>query len=68
MALSPVLSKLFEHCFLDRFQSLLISNDNQFGFKKGIGCSHAIYTARKAVNNILSGESTANKIILLCYQ
>jgi len=60
IAISPVLSKFFEHCFLDRFQSLLISGDNEFGFKKGIGCSHAIYTARKAVNNILSGGSTAN--------
>jgi len=55
IAISPVLSKRFEHCFLDRFQSLLISGDKQFGFKKGIGCSHAIYTARKGVSNILSG-------------
>jgi len=36
IAISPVLSKLFKHCFLDRFQSLLLSGDNQFGFKKAL--------------------------------
>ena len=34
IAISPIISKVFEYCFLDRFGSLLASLDNQFGFKK----------------------------------
>ena len=35
IAISPVISKLFEYCFLDRFQSVFATESNQFGFKKG---------------------------------
>jgi len=35
------------YTFIDKFQSLSSTGDNQFGFKKGSGCSHAIYTCRK---------------------
>ena len=47
IAISPIVSKNFEYCFLDSFQSLLATNDNQFGFKKGVGCRHAIYKCKK---------------------
>ena len=46
IAISPILSKIFEYCILDRFDSFLGSNDNQFGFKNGIGCSHAIFSQK----------------------
>ena len=47
IAISPIISKVFEYCFfLDRFGSLLSSSDNQFGFKKDSGCRNAIYTFR----------------------
>ena len=46
IAISPILSKVFEHSLLKHVQLFLASNDNQFGFKKGLGCSHAIYTVR----------------------
>ena len=29
-----IMSKVFEHCIIDRYQSFLVSSDNQFGFKK----------------------------------
>ena len=32
IAISPVLSKVFEHCFLERFKSYFTSGNNQFGF------------------------------------
>jgi len=35
IAISAVISKIFEYCFLDTFGSLLACSDNQFGFKKG---------------------------------
>ena len=60
IAISSVLSKVFEHCILERFDCFLSSNDNQFGFKKGLGCSHAIYTVRNIVNRFTDGGSTAN--------
>jgi len=43
IAISPILSKVFEHCFLDRFKEYLNSADNQFGFKKGVSCGFAVY-------------------------
>ena len=49
IAISPILSKVFEHCILDKFKSFLSTDDNQFGFKKGLGCSHAIYTVKNIV-------------------
>ena len=60
IAISPILSKVFEHCFLDRFKVLFNTGDSQFGFKKGIGCNNAIYTARGAINKMISGGHTAN--------
>jgi len=42
IAIIPVLCKIFEHCFLDKFQSLLSTEDNQSGFKKAMSCSSAI--------------------------
>ena len=60
IAISPIISKIFEYCFLDCFQSLLATNDNQFGFKKGVGCRHAIYTVRCIVDCLTSGGNTVN--------
>ena len=60
IAISPVILKIFEHCFLKRFSNFLTSSDNQFGFKKHHGCGHAVYTARKIVEHIIQGDGTAN--------
>ena len=34
IAISSVVSKVFEHCILDRFKPFFATVDNQFGFKK----------------------------------
>ena len=60
IAIAPVISKMLEHCVLNGFSDLFVSRDNQFGFKKWLGCSHAVYTTRKVVENIISGGGTAN--------
>jgi len=60
IAISPAISKVFEYCFLDRFHSLLASEENQFGFKKGISCSHAIYTVREFVDHHVLAGCTVN--------
>jgi len=36
IAISPIISKVFEHCVLDRFPTYFNSCDAQFGFKKGL--------------------------------
>ena len=46
ITISPVISKVFEHCILDRFSQFFVKSDNQFGFKRGLGCSHAIYSPK----------------------
>jgi len=59
ISISPVLSKVFEHCILSRFGTYFTS-DNQFGFKKSTGCSHAIYCARSVISHYVAGGSTVN--------
>ena len=41
LSINPVLSKILEHCILDRFATLLTITDNQFDFKKGVSFSSA---------------------------
>jgi len=61
IATSPIISKVFEHCILDRFGSFFDSADNnQFWFKNGIGCYFAIRVVRNIVENFANGGSTSN--------
>jgi len=60
LQISPVISKVFEHCVLDKFGHFLSTADNQFRFKKGLGCNHAIYTVRSVVEHFNNGGSTVN--------
>ena len=60
IAISSILSKTFEHCILNRFKRYFSTEDNQFGFKKGLGCTHAIYTVQNTVNSFIKGGSTVN--------
>lgn len=60
ISISAVLSKVFEKCIFDRYQQFFQSSDNQFGFKKGIGCSHAIHTVKSVVNHFVNQGSTVN--------
>ena len=60
IAISSIISKVFEYCFLDRCESLFGSSENQFGFKKNTGCSNAIFSVRKTAENYVNGGSTVN--------
>jgi len=60
IAISPIISKVFEHCFLSRFQSLLVTSSNQFGFKQGSGCNNAIYSFRRVVDSYVNSGTTTN--------
>ena len=52
--------KSSKHCTLDQFSSFLATSDNQFGFKKGLSCSHAIYSIRSVIDEYVAGGSTVN--------
>ena len=60
ISISPVLSKVFEHCILDRFGDFFTSCDNQFGFKKRHSCTHAIYSLKAVIDYYVSHDSTVN--------
>jgi len=60
IAISPILSKVFEYCILSKFKNFLSTADNQFGFKQGIGCNFAIRSLRGIVDKFVKGGSTVN--------
>jgi len=60
ISISPVLSKVFEHCVYIRFNEYFSTSHNQFGFKKSFGCSHAIYSLRCIVDRYTGSASTVN--------
>lgn len=60
ISISCVISKIFEKCILDRFDPFFETSDHQFGFKAGLGCSHAIHSVSSVVNNFVKNRSTVN--------
>ena len=60
ITISPVLSKVLEHCILARHEKLFKTSDNQFGFKKLSGCSHAVHALRCVTDYYTSSGSTVN--------
>lgn len=46
IAITPILCKLFEYCFLDKYQSLLTTGDNQFAFKKALDVPMHIHVVK----------------------
>ena len=60
ITLSPAISKLFEMCIMDKFGYLLVASDSQFGFKKSLGCSDAIFTVQSVVDYFVKHGSTVN--------
>lgn len=60
ISINSVLSKLFEMAVLNRFFEYFHTSDSQFGFKKKLSCSHAIYCIRNAVEHYTRGQSTVN--------
>jgi hypothetical protein len=63
-SLSSNLSKTFEECLLEVFADYLVTEENQFGFKKRLGCAHAIYSTSKLTEYFINGASTVNLSVL----
>ena len=60
ITISPVISKILEKGILENFGQYFKSSESQFGFKKKIGCNHAIYTLKSIVELFNLRDSTVN--------
>ena len=58
ITLSPTMSKLFEMCLLSLFEDYLITHDLQVGFKKKLGCNHALYMLRSVIEHYNANDTT----------
>ena len=50
IALASIISKVMEKVILNRIKIYLITNKNQFGFKKGHGTDQCIYVLKEVIN------------------
>jgi hypothetical protein len=57
ITVSPVISKIFELCLLQKFGSFFETHDLQLGFKKNVGCGPAIFTVQQLVKYFTSRGS-----------
>ena len=60
ISISPAISKVFEHCILHRYRDFFKTSDNQFGFKQGSSCAHAIYSLNCVVDYYVNYGSMIN--------
>ena len=60
ISISPAIPKVIEHCILDRYRDFFKTSDNQFGFKQGSSCAHAIYSLSCVVDHYVNCGSTIN--------
>ena len=58
ITLIPVVSKLFELVLLEICAPFFITDELQFGFKKGLGCSNALFLLHETVDYFLSQGSS----------
>jgi len=62
--LSSTISKLFELCLQSLFADYLRTSNPQFGFKRNIGCTSAIFTLRSVIDYYNKRGSTVNLCML----
>ena len=60
ITLSPIITKIFEHCILFIYRNYLKSNDRQFCFKQNLSCTHAIFCLRNVIDFFVTNDSTVN--------
>lgn len=64
ITLCCVISKVFEHSILFLYGPYLKTDDRQFGFKKNLGCVHAIHCVKSVINFFVSNDSTVSMCCL----
>ena len=58
ITIGSIISKIFEFCVSSKFGNFFSSNELQFGFKKGLGCSNAVYVVQQVIEFFNSRGST----------
>ena len=65
ITLSVFLSKMFDYCLINKYENFMPSSDLQFGFKKKMGCSHAIFALHQCVDYFVkTGSSVFTRLLL----
>ena len=64
ITLSSSISKLLEMCIIEMHFDALVKSPLQFGFKKKLSTSHALYTLRCTVKYYVKRGSTVNVALL----
>jgi len=64
ITISPVISKVFDSCILDRYRQYFVTSDNQYGFNKGLSCTHAMYSVKCVVDHYSQLGSTVTLCLL----
>ena len=57
IAVSSIISKIFETVLKRRLESFITSTDNQFGYKSGLGTEHCIFTLKATIQHTLSNSA-----------
>ena len=65
ITVSPVISKVFEYCILHKYECLFYTDSLQFGFKKNLSCSHALFVLSQTTEYFIKHGS--NFIIWLLW-
>jgi len=60
ITISVIISKMFELAVLHNFHEYLSSSDAQLGFKKKLGCNHAIFAVKQVIDYYTKNCSTVN--------
>ena len=66
ITLGPILLQLFEYLLMNRFGQYLCTDDLQFGYKRNLSASHAIYILKECVNYYTLHGSTVLVSFLDC--
>jgi len=51
IAIGPIIAKVMENVILKLCQDKLCSDDLQFGFKQGLGCTNAVFLCRSTIDH-----------------
>jgi len=51
ITVSNTIAKVFELCLLRKFGDFVTRRRLQFGFKKGVGCSNAVFSLQQVTSN-----------------
>jgi len=58
ITISPLISKVFEHCLMAKFEHFLYSNKLQIGFKKKLSCGFPLFVLQEVSDYFTSRSSS----------